>query len=274
MKRYPVLSYFVLAMLFSWATWAPLTARALGLTAQYASPYLHLVGGLGPLCAAIVMTVLCDGRAGVARLWESCTTLRGRGRWIVLAITAPILLFVLSATALSVFAGAHIVGADVGRSVEYPQLTRGAYWIANIVFYGFGEEVGWRGFALPRMQAKYTAWKSALLIGAAWALWHLPLFAFSAGMSSMGLGGAVGWFFSILTGSVLMTWLFNASGGSVLAVALFHGVLDIVMTSPVGGAMPMTMGAMSTIWGVAIPIMLGTKNLSRAPRVRHSSVDA
>ncbi len=86
--------------------------------------------------------------------------------------------------------------------------------------------------------------------------------------SSMGIGGISGWLFSILTGSILMTWLFNMSRGSVLAVALFHGVLDIVMTSPVKGALPSIMGAIITIFGFAIPVVFGRANLSRHSRVQ------
>ena len=156
----------------------------------------------------------------------------------------------------------------MGRSVEYPALSRPVYWLANILFCGFGEEIGWRGFALPRIQARRTALTSALLLSAAWAAWHIPLFAFCAGMSAMGPPGIAGWLFSLVTGSILLTWLFNRSGGSVLAVALFHGVLDLVMTSPVKGALPSIMSAILTLWGLAIPILLGRANLSRSPRVR------
>ena len=84
----------------------------------------------------------------------------------------------------------------------------------------------------------------------------------------MGIAGAVGWLVSLVTGSILLTWLFNRSGGSVLAVALFHGVLDIVMTSPVTGPLPSVMGAIITIVGLAIPLVLGRANLSRNARVR------
>lgn len=73
----------------------------------------------------------------------------------------------------------------------------------------------------------------------------------------MGVGGIAGWFSSMITGSVLMTWLFNSSRGSLLAVALFHGVLDVVMTSPVTGPLPSVMGALITIAGIAIPFVFG-----------------
>ncbi len=218
------------------------------------------------MVAAIVVTAVCDGRAGLLRLVQRCIVVRGRIGSLVIAVFAPILLFVVSVAILRFMGRGEVVWADVGRSVEYPALNREAYWIANIVFYGFGEEVGWRGFALPRLQARHTALTSALLLSGVWAIWHAPLFAFSSGMSSMGIGGAVGWLFSLVTGSILMTWLFNRSHGSVLAVALFHGVLDIVMTSPVKGALPSVMGAIITLWGLSLPFILGRANLSRVTR--------
>jgi membrane protease YdiL (CAAX protease family) len=264
----PLLSFFVLANLFSWLAWAPLVIAGLGWTTIRFSPYLHLVGGLGPLVAAIVVTAACDGRAGLTRTLAMCIGARGRRRWGAFAVAAPVLLFAVSAAALQVAGRGEVDWANVGRSVEYPALSRGVYWLANLFFYGFGEEVGWRGFALPRLQARKSALTSALLIGVAWAAWHLPLFAFAGGLSSMGLSGVAGWLFSIFTGSILVTWIFNASRGSVLAVALFHGVLDIVMTSKVVGPLTSVMGASITLFGLAVPLIFGATNLSRGRRVQ------
>ncbi len=223
------------------------------------------------MAAAIVVTAACDGRAGLRLLVERCLTVRGKVGSLAIAVAAPILLFVGSAVALRLLGQSEVAWADAGTSVEYPALGRGAYWAVNIVCYGFGEEVGWRGFALPRLQARHAALTSAVLLSVAWAAWHMPLFAFSSGLSSMGVGGLLGWFSSLVTGSILLTWLFNRSRGSVLAVALFHGVLDVVMTSPAKGALPFVMGAIITMWGLSLPVVLGRTNLSRRPRVQTTS---
>ena len=121
-----------------------------------------------------------------------------------------------------------------------------------MVFYGFGEEVGWRGFALPRIQARRSALSSALLVGLAWAGWHLPLFTFSEGLSRLGIGGTVGWLMSMLTGSVLMAWFFNSSRGSVFAV-----VVPRIATA---------MGAILTIGTVALVPLFGPSHLARHAR--------
>jgi hypothetical protein len=82
----------------------------------------------------------------------------------------------------------------------------------------------------------------------------------------MGPAEATGWLFSILTGSILMTWLFNSSRGCVFAVALFHGVLDIAMTSPAKAPLMSLVGATMTVCGLAVPVIFGATNLSRLKR--------
>ena len=145
-RRRPLLSFFALANLFSWIVWAPLAARGMGWPSPSASPYLHLVGGLGPLVAATIVTATCDGRAGLARLVSSCVSVRGRLFWVVFAIAAPILLFALAATVQGIAVQGQVHWSELGRSVEYPSLSRGAYCVANIVFHGL--EKRWAGAAL------------------------------------------------------------------------------------------------------------------------------
>ena len=88
MRRHPLLTFFGLAYLLSWLAWTPLAAAGLGWTAVRFSPYLHLLGGLGPSIAAIVVTGALDGQAGLSRLRDRCFGLRGRLPWIVFAVAA------------------------------------------------------------------------------------------------------------------------------------------------------------------------------------------
>ena len=136
------------------------------------------------------------------------------------ALLLPAALFAVSLVVLAIFDGSPVSWNRMGASTEYPEMPLPIFWLANVVCYGFGEEVGWRGFALPRIQTRRSALSSALLLGLAWAGWHLPLSTFSEGLSRLGIGGTAGWLMSILTGSV-SRWLgsSNSSGGSVLAVA-------------------------------------------------------
>ena len=160
---------------------------------------------------------------------------------------------------------------EFGRSQEFAFLGLFPYWVANILFYGFGEEVGWRGFALPRLQTGRSALFAALILSLFWALWHIPLFWLAMGLKAMGLAGVPGWFFFIVTGSVLLAWIYNSTGGSVLIVSVFHGTLDIAINSPSGLELANVMGALVTIWGLTALLWGGPRNLCRGRRKQEAS---
>jgi membrane protease YdiL (CAAX protease family) len=215
----PLLSFFLLAYAVSWAIWWPAVLASFGWIDPVPARHLHLAGGLGPMVAAIVVTSLAGGQPALARLAKRTAT----GRvWIVIALLIPSGLFLIAIAIIAVFYGHAIEWANIGRSAEFPELPRPVYWLANVIFYGFGEEVGWRGFALPRLQSHASALRASLALSLGWAGWHAPLFAFSPGLSGLGFAGVCGWFVSLVLGSILLTWLFNSSGGSIGAVAFFH----------------------------------------------------
>ena len=155
----------------------------------------------------------------------------------------------------------------MGRAPSFPSFPRVVDRVANVIFYGFGEEVGWRGFALPRLQARALALRSSVALALVWAGWHIPLFAFSPGFAGLGLSGAIGWVVSLGLGSILLTSLFNSSGGSIATVALFHAALDVFITSPVTAALPTVMGALLTVGTLLLIPVFGGENLARPRRV-------
>ncbi|MBG0818158.1 CPBP family intramembrane glutamic endopeptidase [Planomonospora sp. ID82291] len=265
-RAHPVPAFTVLAYLLSWGVWAPLLLARQGWGGQ-APQWLHLAGSLGPLSAGVVMTAVVGGRAGVADLLRRCLLPRpGMRRWAVLAVAAPAGLFALAALVCTVLGQPPLL-AGTGASQEFPHLPLIVFWLANIVFYGFGEEVGWRGFALPHLQAGRPALRSSMIVAAIWAGWHLPLFWISAGLRDMPALGLIGWAVSIVTGSVVCTWLYNGSGGSLLVLALFHGVLDIFINSPVHAELlPTVMSAGIIAAALWIPRRYGPADLAARPR--------
>lgn len=109
---------------------------------------------------------------------------------------------------------------------DWEVLGRGRYadlaWVVGLllssVAYGFGEETGWRGFALPGLQRDRSALSATLILTAFWALWHAPFFFYRY---EFGLGQIVGFFLGLLAGAIWLTCLYNATGGSVLMVAIW-----------------------------------------------------
>ena len=142
------------------------------------------------------------------------------------------------------------------------------------IFAGIGEEFGWRGFALPRLQARYNALVSSLIIGLLWGIWHIPLFfiegtAQSKWQLQAGLIAAIlVYVVFCMAWSIQYTWVFNNTKGSVLLAAVMHGAGNAwiggyidVYRGHYGGILAFT--AMSLIVSIIIVMMAGPKNLSR-----------
>ena len=153
---------------------------------------------------------------------------------------------------------------------EFPQWSLLSFFFYNLIFFGLGEEVGWRGFALPRLQNKMNALTSSIILTIFWALWHLPLFFYRPGYTIMEWTGILGWVFSLLTGSVLLTWLYNSSKASILICAVFHSTIDIAFTADISNKNIVNyMGLLITVWGILTIIIFKSKNLSMNIREKY-----
>jgi membrane protease YdiL (CAAX protease family) len=263
----PLIVFTALAWGMSWLIWLPQVAEARGWIDGSASIYLHLIGGIGPAVAAILVTWRWSGRPGLRRLARQATAVRD-WRWNLLGLLGPVALFLVAVVIARVADGTWPDLSRFGGTDEYAALGVGLYWLANLIFYGFGEEIGWRGVLLPRLQAHMSALSATLILAVIWTLWHIPLFAFVDGYVAMDLAGFGGLFFSFLTGALIMTWIYNGSGGNLLALALFHASLDITINTPTGSDMLYTAyGAAITVAGIAILLRYGWRNLAHRSRV-------
>lgn len=213
--RHPVPAFFALTYLLSWTAWAPLVAA--GAQPGLGTTLLVLVGGFGPAVAAAVVTWAAgDGvRAWVRQL------LRWRvdARWWAVALLLPAAT-VATAGALAVLAfGRPLAPEPLGAAATYP-LTMVAVFLVG----GGNEEPGWRGFALPRLQARFSALSASLVVGVGWVGWHLPLFAVP-GSAQAGLPLPF-YAVAVVAESVVFTWLYNGSGGSVLLAMVLHASVN------------------------------------------------
>jgi CAAX protease family protein len=139
-----------------------------------------------------------------------------------------------------------------------------------------GEEIGWRGYALPRLQERYSAFVASLLLGAAWALWHLPLFFITG--TSQSFTPLVPFLVSVVALAVLFTWVFNGTRGSLLVAVLFHGtvnfsagVLSILPSQETGDTQPFLLSvALTLLTAAAVVLTQGPARLSRGAKVLSS----
>lgn len=229
-RRHPLVWYFSLAFLVSWIGVSPLVAAGLGLVDFEVPALLHGLGAFGPIAAAFIVTRVVSGATAVGRLWERMTRWKGPALWWGLAILSPFLIFGIACVAARLTAGMWPAWGRLAESAT------DAAWLANLavasVLYGFGEETGWRGFALPRLQAEHGALVATVILTVFWALWHLPFFFYRFPWSGPLM--LVGFFVGLLAGAIWFTFLFNSTGGSVLLVALWHMTWNVVNVASMG----------------------------------------
>jgi membrane protease YdiL (CAAX protease family) len=155
---------------------------------------------------------------------------------------------------------------ELGTISFLPYLGGGA-WLLWILTNGFGEEIGWRGFALPRLQQRHSALTATLILGSLWAFWHLPFLFYLPNFRAMGLVGFPGLALGILCGAIVLTWLYNGTNGSVLAASLWHGAFNFVTASAAGqGTVAMIMSIVVMVWAILIVVVFKPASLSRAPK--------
>ena len=193
---HPVAAFAILAYVLSWTLWAPIVAGGGGplVTA------LFFLGALGPAGAALIVT---RAIGAPVRPWaRQIVKWRVPLRYYAYALGLPALLFALVNIELA------LVGQDVDLSLLGERLPAypGSFLLVVTIGGGF-EEPGWRGFALPRLQAQHTPVKATLILGLVWGGWHLPLYG-------LGAVGPIAFVF-------FYTWLYNRTG-SVLLCILLH----------------------------------------------------
>lgn len=253
-ERHPLILYFTLTYAVSWAIEIPLVAAARGWTTYRVPFVLHYLTAYGPLIAAVVTTWLADGTAGVRSLAARVAQWRARPVWWLYAVT-PLLLYGAAATVMWLARGSWPDSGALGRVNFLPDigLAALALWI---VTFGVGEETGWRGFALPRLQRSRSALAASILLGLVWAGWHLPTLFYLPSYVQHGFAALPGLVIGVTLGSIVLTALVNGSGGSVLLAIVWHGTFNFVTAAP---ASDQTITAIVTtavlVWAVVIVLV-------------------
>ena len=213
-------TYFLLAYSFTWTCHLVVLVFRMPFSLDLAEPvtWLYCVGILGPSVSAILLSVRQQGAAGLHRLVSQAVRWRFGMIWYLVALlVAPTVTLIdigLRASGLS----------NPSAWFRFPVLLAvGQIWVV------LGEEYGWRGFALPRLQRSLGSLGGSLILGVIWAAWHLPMFFVpgSPQYTKSLVADFGSYVLTVMCWSILMAVLYNRTGGSLLPCMLFHASLNI-----------------------------------------------
>jgi uncharacterized protein len=213
-----ILLFLATALGLSYAYWGLFYLHDQGfLPFDPSSDIMGALRGYGPSIAALVAAAVIYGRKGISELWMRVKMWRIPLWLIALAILGP-MLGNLVLIIIAHFAGVELVLNP--ESVPLPKLIIIFFFFA-IVDGPVGEEIGWRGFLLPRLLEKYGVIVASSLLGLIWFVWHLPLYI-ATDRFDITLGFFFGYLLNNVAFSFLHTWFFVRSGGSALLAIIFH----------------------------------------------------
>ncbi|NSW54151.1 MAG: CPBP family intramembrane metalloprotease [Anaerolineae bacterium] len=262
MKKHPVVWFYLLAFATAWLGWVPIALGSHGI-APFDNPYfqfLLLLPAIGPAFAAILVTRAAHGKAGVRALLRACVQWRTGVVWYLVAVLGP-LAVLLAAQGITKLLGLPVTHAAPQGDLLPMVISALVMALLSNPF----EEMGWRGFALPHLQKRYTALPATLVVGVLWGLWHLPLF-FWAG-NPISEHPFLPWLISTVAAAFVYTWLYNSTKGSILLVALFHVALNTFGVL-VPGVSVSALAILYSLAAIALVAVVGSTNLSRQERTR------
>jgi len=221
LKRYPLAFFFILAYGIAWV---PLALRLAS-----GREILPIgAGAFSPAISAVILAFVNEGKNGTEALVSKLFLWRASFKWYLIALLAPIALELLAIQT-------HQLIGNATSSFHFADwiqmLPSQLPWLILILLFlvllSTGEELGWRGYAMPRLQARYGSMGASLILGLLWGFWHLPLF-WIPGSVQYGLP-VPGYILATIGYTIIYTCIYNGSKGSVLLPSLYHAGSNLTL---------------------------------------------
>jgi membrane protease YdiL (CAAX protease family) len=262
-RRHPLITFFVLTYALAWILWLPLVVLRDAIPPTQGL-VLTILGSAVPSLLAIVLTAIVLSRGALRKLLGRLLIWRVNPLWYVVVVLVPVAL-AGGVVALNTLVGGPAISVDA-------TLLGAVILLAFSIFPGsaMGEEIGWRGYALPRLQATRSALSASLILGVIWGFYHLPLSFTGQAFRSPSI--LVPFAISAIALSVILTWVYNSTGGSLLLVVLLHATANLPLTlllEPLGSRAMVPflvyVGLMVVV-AIVVVIWAGPAHLSRTHR--------
>jgi membrane protease YdiL (CAAX protease family) len=220
--KHPLMAFFVITCAFSWALWGLMMASAYGwLPINFPTTWY---GSFGPFVGAVAVAAILGGRTGVRDLLRPIFQWRFGSGWYLFVLFGCLLPF---AVAFAVFV---LLGGVIPAPLQSPE----SIWVQLPFFFvvvfllggPLGEEIGWRGFALPNLLKQHSPLMATFVVMLMWLVWHVPLWWLPG---SSPAGTSIVSFIVLMAGfSLLFTWVYQGTAGSLFSVLLMHTSINTV----------------------------------------------
>jgi len=259
-NRHSLIAYFLLAYGITWFFSILGTPRFVPFqippaVVALSSILLHY----GPALAAIIVTRIEGGGTAIRRLFGGLSVWRVVAQWYVFILIFPVVIRLLAISVDFLMGGEFPVFAS---SEFAPSGVNAVLLFIGILFQaGIAEEIGWRGYALPRLQKRFNPLLSSLMLGVAWGLWHFHPMNWSA-LAPVGL-----WYMlTTIPFTIVFTWVYNNTKGSLLIAVLFHTASNfsdwlvpiVPFLTPAGALRPLIVKC-AFMWVTALLIIAYTR---------------
>ena len=261
----PIPGFFLLTFFIAWSIWLTVGVLAPGYFILTIIP-----GAWAPSISATLLAYLSDGKSGIQQI------LRGLLRWRVgfqwyLIVFFGIALLAYAAVGISILFGGQPgqISLPGGAPLSAWPIVVPLVFFVNIFLGGpLAEDIGWRGYILPRLRERMSTLKASLLIGVVWVVWHIPFYIIPEGRVAVGNVPLI-WFAPLtIAWSVLFAWVY-VNTESILMAILFHAAINTtlgtlgILGSPTGNMMPLVLNTLLTWMAVGVVVVLFGKDLKR-----------
>lgn len=178
---------------------------------------LHPLAAAGPAIGALFVQLRTKEPGSMKKWWKQRMQFKTDALSLFIVLS-PLLLFAIGWATFAVTQH-HQLHLTAFFEAQFQSSTSIASFTLPLLSYAILEEIGWRGYVLPLFQRNWNAFQSTVILSVIWAIWHLPFFFYRFDFSA---GIAVGFFFGLFTGALLLTGIYNGSKGSLLPVMVFH----------------------------------------------------
>ena len=256
--RYNLLLYLIIAFGITWSILFPLIFIYTGLN-LYLREIWHSFGAIGPAIASILILYRRTDKNMTDWLKKGLSIIP-KSKLILFAFF-PLIIFGISII-IEILLGISNIPDVLKENNILDGFDLFILFLPSLS-YGFFEELGWRGYLLPKLQKYLNALKSTFILTIIWYLWHLPMFFYR-----FDLFFALFFMFPLLlSGSIVFTFLFNESKGSLLMVIILHLSYDIVSSKGFSTLAIILVSAFFIMMDIRAIKVFGTESLSQEEKI-------